>query len=153
MEKYPQDLKDSLKHLKIADHMIYITFPLIKEKRLLIKIFDEIYKSVFYCINAVLDYENLQINIEKQNNFKIIADRYLKEYFSNEEIREITKILSLSKQHKGSAMEFVKGENFVIMSDSLNTKTLDLEKVKKYLIFTKNILMKANLRLKKAKNP
>ena len=59
MEKYQQHLQDAIKSLKLADHMTYVTFPLINEYRLLLKIFDEIYKSVINNVNAVLCYEYL----------------------------------------------------------------------------------------------
>ena len=50
MEKYKENLIEASKRLRIADHMTYVTFPLVNEHRLLLKIFDEIYLSRTYCI-------------------------------------------------------------------------------------------------------
>ena len=64
MEKFQENLVQAIKNLQIADHMAYVTYPLINEKRLLLKIFDEIYKSIISCINAILNYEYLYKRIK-----------------------------------------------------------------------------------------
>ena len=59
MEKYKNDLMEASRHLRIADHMTYVTFPLVNEHRLLLKIFDEVYLSIINCVNCILNYESL----------------------------------------------------------------------------------------------
>ena len=64
MEQYEQNLKEAARHLQIADHMTYVTFPLINDHRLLLKIFDEIYGSIIGCVNAILNYEAMYKRIK-----------------------------------------------------------------------------------------
>ena len=145
MEEYEKNLKEALKHLQIADHMIYVTFPIINEYRLLLKIFDEIYFSVINSINAILNYEYLykRIRIYDNNNDNLDTFfRIAKNYdISNEQIKKIREIISINKKHKQSAMEFVKKDRVVIMSDSLSTQILDVIISKQYLLLAKELLV------------
>lgn len=154
MEKFQENLKQAIKSLQIADHMTYVTFPLVNERRLLLKIFDEIYKSIISCINAILNYEYLYKRIklysDNNDNFQTFAEKCAKNYqINNEQIKKIREILQINKQHKQSAMEFVKNDKVVILSDNLGTQTLDILKIKQYLLLAKELLMKANSKISK----
>jgi len=152
MEKYQENLKEAIRNLQIADHMTYVTFPLVNEQRLLLKIFDEIYKSITGCVNAILNYEYLykRVHLYTDNgeNIRTFA-RTAKNYnLSNEQIKKILEIIELNKKHKQSAMEFVKKDRVIILSDRLGTRTLDIHKIKEYLILAKELLMRVNERIK-----
>jgi hypothetical protein len=154
MEKFRENLENAVKSLRIADHMTYVTFPLVNEKRLLIKIFDEICKSVINSINAILNYESLYKRIrlypDNEDNLQTFLEKCSKNYnLTNEQIKKIKEILMLNKKHKQSAMEFVKSEKVVIMSDNLQIQTLDITLIKRYLLTAKELVMKANIRMNK----
>jgi hypothetical protein len=149
MEKYEENLKQALKSLQIADHMTYVTLPLVNERRLLLKIFDEIYKSIINCINSILNYEHLYKRIRlyqnHDDNMQTFLTKCAKNYeLTNEQIKRIKEIIDINKQHKQSAMEFVKKDKVVILSDNLRTHTLDVVKVKEYLLLAKELLMRIN---------
>jgi len=145
MEKFKEDFKEALKHLRIADHMTYVTFPLLNEKRLLLKIFDEIHNSIASCINSILNYEYYYKRIDLYSTSRDNLDTFFsvaKNYnISNEHIKKIKEIFEINRKHKQSAMEFVKKEKFVIMSDSLNVRILDLRTIKEYLLAAKEVLV------------
>jgi len=42
MEKFLENIYVAEKSLRTVDHMVYVTFPLIKDKRLLLKIIQEL---------------------------------------------------------------------------------------------------------------
>ncbi len=145
-EEFQKNLNEAVRHLQIADHMTYVTFPLVNENRLLLKIFDEIYNSIIGCVNCILNYEYLYKRIRLYNshgdNFGTFVD-LAKEYdLSNEQIKKIEEIIELNKRHKESAMEFVKGDKVVIMSDNLGTQILDLRIVKEYLLLAKELMVR-----------
>ena len=87
MEKFHQDLKEAIKSLQIADHMTYVTFPLVNEQRLLLKIFDEIYKSIISCINAILNYEymykRIKLYTDNKENIRTFAYKCSRNYNLN----------------------------------------------------------------------
>ena len=153
MEKFQENLNDAVKNLQIADHMTYVTFPLVRDNRLLLKIFDNIYKSIIGSINAILNYEYLykriKIYTDINENFQTFSNKCVKNYsLTNEQIRRIQQIISLNKQHKQSAMEFVKQDKVVILSDNLGTEIIDIQKIKEFLLLAKELLMKTNNKIK-----
>ena len=132
--------------------MTYVTFPLVNEQRLLLKIFDEIYKSMRNCINAMLNYEYLykRIHLYADNgeNIRTFAKCAKGYNLSNEQIKKILEILELNKKHKQSAMEFVKRDRIIILSDNLGTQILDIHRIKEHLILAKELLMQVNTKIK-----
>jgi len=152
MEKFQENLQEAIKAMQIADHMAYVTFPLVNEQRLLLKIFDEIHKSILSSITAILNYECLHkhINIytDNQENIKTFQ-KCAREYnISDRQIKTIMEIIELNIDHKASAMEFVRKDKIVILSDNLRTRTLGIQKIKEYLLLAKELLMKVNQKTK-----
>ena len=145
MDEFQKHLKEAIKNIRIADHMTYVTFPLVNEKRLLLKIFDEIYKAIVNCIYSLLYYEHLirKLNIyENLNNDLESFFKIAKNYnVSNRQLKKINEIIELNKKHSQSVMEFVKKEKVVMMSNSLKTEFIDLITLKEYLLLAKEFLM------------
>jgi hypothetical protein len=146
-KKYIENLQKAIKELKIADHMIYVTYPVIKDKRLLIKALEQVYNSVISLINAILQYDfywkKIRLSPEASVNFDIFITKSSKNYnISQNEISEIIELILLMESHKKSPMEFLRKEKIVIMSDSLKTNTLDVEKMKRYLNLAKRLIEK-----------
>ena len=152
-EKFIQSLEYATKSLQTADHMAYITFPLVKEKRLLLKILSEIHSSILNTINAILQYEfywkRINLYSDAKSNFDIFRHKCAPRYkISPEQINKVIEIFSLIERHKKSPFEFVKDDKIVIMSEGMRTDTITLEKIKSYLLETKDILKKANTVIK-----
>lgn len=128
--------------------MTYVTFPLVNEQRLLLKIFDEIYHSIIQCINTILNYEYLYKRIrlyqDNRDNLNTFMNKCAKNYgLDNLQIKIIKEIIEINKKHKQSAMEFVKKDKIVILSDGLGTETLDLRVIKQYLLLAKELVLNA----------
>lgn len=151
---FKEYLKESARHLQIADHMTYITFQLVNEKKLIIKIFEEIYKSIKNSILSAVYYEfenkNIILSNKETENINNFIENLAKSYDINEkEISQIKEIMELEKKHEESSMEFVRKEKIILLSDSLNIKTLTIENIKIYLTTAKNLFLKIS---KKNKN-
>lgn len=147
MEKFLENLIAAEKTIKTADHMIYVTFPLIKDKRLLLKILQEMKNAIALCINSILQYEYLykRIKLYKDSrlNFKIFIERCVPRYgITKEEINLILDLFDFVEKHKESPFEFVKDEKLVIMSNGLRPKIMTVEKTKEFMIVAKSILKK-----------
>ncbi|MBW6442217.1 hypothetical protein K0A97_00335 [Patescibacteria group bacterium] len=154
MEKFLEGLTNAEKSIKTADHMVYVTFPLIKDKRLLLKILNEIKNSIIYCIGSILQYEYLYKKItlykDPRSNFRTFTEKCAFKYeVSKEDILLIEELFDFIEKHNESPFEFVKGDKVVILSNSLKPKTLTLEKVKEFLILAKNLIRKANQKFKR----
>jgi len=141
-----EHFNSALKHLRIADHMAYMTYPLVNDKKILVKIFVEIYNSINEIILATLFYEATKNKIKISENPYANLQKFLdiaKNYnLTNKELQEITDIIKQFYMHKKSAMEFIREERVVILSDNLRTQSIDIQKVKEYICLTKVIIVK-----------
>ncbi|MEN9626461.1 MAG: hypothetical protein RL557_789 [archaeon] len=143
-------MKDAARNIQIADHMIYVTLPIVNEKRLLLKIFEEIYKAIINSIHSMLSYEEALGRVkveglaESINQFFTLAR---KNGLSHEQLKTIREILELRQWHVASASEFVRREKVVIMSDSLSVKAIDLKRIKEFLLVAKELLLTVSKRM------
>jgi hypothetical protein len=154
MEKFNESLDKAAYMLRIADHMLYMTYPLVKEKRLLLKILNEIYLIVLNIVNSILQYEyvNKRINLYKNSreNFSTFKDSCAGRYsITGEQIRKILEIFELAEKHKQSPFEFVRNNKVVIVTNAFHTDVITIEKMKDYLFLAKDILGKAEAIVKK----
>ncbi|MCK4552688.1 hypothetical protein KAT80_00600 [Candidatus Pacearchaeota archaeon] len=147
MDKFLENLEEAHKIISIADHMLYVTFPLIQDKKLLLKILLDTKIAISKCISSVLQYEYLYKRIKLCNdpktNFRTFTEKCAKRYnITEQEIRLIAELFDVVEEHKKSSMEFMKNEKIVILSQNLQQKIVTIEKVKEFLILAKNILEK-----------
>ena len=84
MEKFLENLASAEKTLQTAVHMIYVTFPLIKDKRLILKVIQETKNALTDCINSILQYEYIykRINLynDSKSNFKTFSEKCAPRY-------------------------------------------------------------------------
>jgi len=147
--KYIESLEKARRSRKIADHMAYMTYPMMGDKRLLLKIVDEIYSALIGSMNAILQYEYLKKRISLSNdadqNLKLLFEKCSQRYgISNDDVYSIREFFSLYQQHKKSPIEFQRKDKVVLMSDDFRTKIIDLEKIKKYIFLARKIEEKAS---------
>ena len=133
MEKYQQYFEEGKKHFKTADHMAYVTFSILKENRLIIKIIQEICKSVVNVINAFLYYEysykRIKIYSSAEENLNTFLNKIALKYIKKQDLINIIRILDIEKKHKTSSIEFVRKDRFVILlDDKYEVLTIDCVK-------------------------
>ena len=148
MEKFFENLEKSEKTIQTADHLLYVTYPLVKDKRLLLKILTEIKNGTASCMNAVLQYEYLHGRVRLSSNPKINFAKFLEKCcprynISETNVKKIIKLFEIVEKHKASPFEFVKEDKVVILSDNMNSEIITLEKVKEFLDSSKVVLQKA----------
>ncbi len=153
MEKFLENVQEAEKNLKTIDHIIYVTFPLIKDKRLLLKVIQDIKGITTRCITSILQYEYLYKRVglhkDSRENFKTFTEKCAPRYgISKDEIRLLLELFEFVEKHKESPFEFVKNGKIVILSENSRPATLTLEKTKEFLIMAKNILRKTKESMK-----
>jgi hypothetical protein len=154
MEKFLENLQSAEKTLQTVDHMVYVTFPLVKDKRLLLKVLQETKNAITNCINSILQYEYLfkRITLYKdpKSNLRVFIEKCAPRYqITKEEINLIMELFDFIVKHKESPFEFVKDEKVVILSNNLNQKILTLEKTKEFLVLGKDIVRKTKEAMKR----
>jgi len=154
MEKFLENLEEADKIIKTADHLIYMTYPLLKDKRLFLKILTETNRAIIKIITAILQYDYIYKRIslykDTKTNFEIFKEKSAPRYdISQEEIKEIMELINLVEKHEKSTMEFIKDDKVVIINENMESNALTSDKLKKYITLVKNILRKTkNILLK-----
>ena len=151
MQNFLKYLEEAEKTTLTIDHLVYVTFPLIKDKRLLLKALSEMKDAILSCVNSILCYEHFykRISMRKNSleNFKIFVERCALPYeITQEEIILISNLFNLVQKHKESGFEFMRHEKVVILSGNLETEVITIEKIKFFLAMLKGILKKIKTR-------
>jgi len=147
MEKFLENLEKAEKILQTASHLTYVTYSLVKDKKLLLKILSETKEAVANCINSILQYEYLykriRLSSDPKINLKTFIEKCAPRYnISQEDIQKILKLFELAEKHKKSPFEFVKEDKVVILSENMNSETVTIEKIKEFLVVSKDVLEK-----------
>lgn len=143
MEQF-QILRDkALQKIQVADHMLFMTYPLVKDPKLLLAIIENIFASLDYGMSALLQHERLFKRIPPYHDtfpsrFEIFKDKMIQKYdLSPRHANLINEIKGIISEHKKSPVEFARKDKFVICSPSYSLKTIDINLVKKYVFETK----------------
>jgi hypothetical protein len=155
-EKEPKDyLSKARRELGLADHMTYVTMPLITDRNLFMSVVGHLYNSVLNTIFAFLEHEkDYKRLVALPPSERDRVDLFLSRYTHNLEIESktvdmIRKIVNLGLASKGSYTQFKRSDKFVILSPKYNVLTIDKDTVKKYLSLQKLFINKISERLKK----
>lgn len=147
MQKFIQYLQEAQKIIRTSDHIIYVSYPLIKDKKILLKILEELKKAVAFCINAILQYDYLfkriRLSQEPKTNLQIFITKSSERYkITKQEVKGILELFELAETHKNSAMEIFKEDKVVILSENMKKNLVSFEKTKEFLTLAKSILQK-----------
>ena len=143
MEEF-QVLRDkALQKIKVADHMLFMTYPLVKDPKLLLAIIENIFASLDYGMSSLLYHERLFKKIPPfhdsfTSRFEIFKSRMIPQHdLSPRYSQLINDVRSIISEHKKSPVEFARKDKFVICSPTYSLKTVDINLVKKYIFETK----------------
>jgi hypothetical protein len=154
MERLLKNLKEAEERIKKIDHLLYVSFPLVQDKRLLLNAIIEIKEVVRICINIILQqeyfYRRIKIYKESKRNIKTFVDKCAVRYEINkQELKLITNLFEIVEMHVQSPLEFMKDNKLIIISDNLRTYQINLEGVKQFLNLGKKILNKTKKNIEK----
>ena len=150
--RYFENLNEAERLLKTSDHLIYVSYTLLKDQKLLIKILPEIKIAISKTLNAVLQNEYIlkRIKLYKnpKDNFETFKKKCAPLYkITNSEINKIEELFKIVESHEKSPMEFTRGENVVILSDTNSHLIVNVEKTKEFLNLGKTILEKVRAKI------
>lgn len=150
MEKLKALVKEANDALKRADHLTYITYPQVKEIKLLYAIAENLYNALAKGMKAVLHYERLYKRIPViPGNFDYELELFKtkcmdKYYIPRSSVLLIQDLKNLIETKKKGPIEFIRQDKFVICSEDYEMKVLNLQKVKAYLADTKVFIERVN---------
>ena len=143
----------ALKNLKIADHMLTQTYPVINDSKLLLAVLENIFLATTNALTAILHYEQQYHGLgqfkdvfdTKFNIFKLeVAQKYK---VTPDVILFIQGLKNKVMAHKKSPVEFARKDKFVICDETYKTEIVslpqlkkDLQKAKLFIHFMNNVL-------------
>jgi len=149
MEKFQELRNLANKKLQLADHILTMTYPLVKDSHLLLSSIENLFLAFSYGMGSVLYYDRVfkRVPLFPDNftsKFELFKDKCVKRYNLNEEYLKIMKDLrTIIVAHKKSPIEFSRNESFVICSGDYRIRTISLNEVKSYVekakLFIKNV--------------
>jgi len=139
MEQFQTERDEAIKKLKLADHMLTITYRLVQDPKLLLAVLENIYSAMEKAMSSVLHYERLFKRIPPfSDNFEsklnMFKNRIIPKYKINEGyIKSIKELREIIVEHKRSPVEFARKDKFVICSDNYRMKTISIPEIKKHV--------------------
>lgn len=151
MEQIRRMVLEANNAFKTADHLAYVSYPLLKDNKLLLAIAQNLYIASLKGMDAVLHYEKLykRINmlpVDFESRMYIFETNVVPRMNIRPGVSKIIKDLRfIVQQHRGSPIEFSRKEKFVICNDDYTTmKTIDNEMLKTYIVIMRDFLNTLN---------
>jgi hypothetical protein len=129
-----------------ARHLLQVTFPMIKDPKLLLGVMDNISASLESSMDAILAYERLLrlvpiYNNNYQSKFNLFRMKSVKRNnISPEVIHLMSELRYTLDLHKKSPMEFQRGNRFVICNKDYQLKVISLKDLQQYIYTAKGML-------------
>ncbi len=130
-----------------ADHLAYVSYPLLKDNKLFLVIINNLYMSSLKCIDVMLYNERLYKRVgalpdDVDSRIILLETEIAPRAKMNTNLLKIIKDLRfVVKQHKESPVEFSRMGKFVICNNDYSiVKTIDIEIVKSYILNVRQLL-------------
>ena len=146
MEKYDELREHARKRIQVADHMLTMTYPMVKDPKLLLAVMENIFLALTNSMGALLHYERAFKRVPPfqdtfVSKFSVFRQKSAQRYnIDPSHISMIQEIKEIILQHKKSPVEFTRQDSFVICSEDYKMKTVSLEKMKSYILNSKSFI-------------
>jgi hypothetical protein len=138
MEKYAIARDNAVKHMKVADHILTMTYPLVQDPKLLKVVMKNTFLSLQNTVFMLLYYERLYKRIPPfTENLEAILP-YLKKTLmrydiSTEYVNFIHEIKEIMQKQTESDVEFIRKEKFVFASKNYDLNVITKKELKDYI--------------------
>lgn len=147
MEGFTTRVRQAKLYFRTADHLTYVTYPLVRDTKLLLTIIHNLNRAAQKSMDAVLYYERLfkrimNIPDDFELKFSLFKEK-AKRYGVNEStLRVIKELHYLMRVHKESPMEFTRNNKLVICGDNgyRNLKMVGIDNVKNFVIAVRPLI-------------
>lgn len=146
MEPFQQLGDNAVNKIKLADHMLVITYPVVNDPKLLIGILDNIFQACELAMTSLLEYERAFKRIPPYpDNFEgklhiFTATLIPKHNISDEYVKFMRKLRDILMEHKQSSVTFIRNNQYVMGDSNYNMRTLNVQQLKEYIITGKKFI-------------
>ena len=139
MEQFQQARDKAKKSIQIADHMLSVTYPLVKDPKLILAIMENIFLAYTNAMSAILYHDRLfkkipAFNDTFESKFNLFKARCVDEHkLDKSYLIDLYDIKSTILEHKKSPVEFTRKDKFVICSEDYKMRTISLTELANYI--------------------
>lgn len=150
MERFKELIQKANRALKTADHLTYMTFPLVNDTKLLITIVENLHSAVIDSMDALLYYDWLfkrisELPADFRSRLEIFKNYSINRYdIPRKSVILIQDIYEIVDHRKRSPMEFIRRGQLVLCTNDYKMKTVNFAKVKDYTNQAKDFIRKVN---------
>lgn len=147
MENTKNSLAEAKRTLKIADHIVFVTYKLVNDPKILIVVLENLFLCFTNSMAAVLYYERYYKKIPPfhdnfQSKFNMFREKIINKYnISSDYLKVIEEIKDLLLAHQKSPLEFKRKDKFVICSEQYKLRSITIPKMKDYVAKAKEFLI------------
>ncbi len=159
MREYEMAEQRALRHLKITDHMLTQTYPMLQDPKLLVTVLRNLFSALTEGINTLLYYDVEMKRIPQfsdtfENKLNLFRARCSRRYpFGTQYLSHINTIMEIVKQHNASPMEFSRRGQFVICSDNYRSvTTVSVKTLRQHIATAKGFIDEVRRAVNKDKN-
>ena len=144
MEVYQRLRQEAKRKISLADHMLSVTYPLVRDSKLLLAVLENLFLALTHTMAMILYYERIYKRVPHffdtfESKYILFSEKCVPRYRFDEKylsfLRDVKEILVA---HKRSPIEFSRNDQFVICSEDYELKILAPNDIKKYLSKTKD---------------
>ncbi len=156
LERHAILLQQARKEIELADHLLYVTYPIIKEMKFLISISEHISKAAFAAMEGLLEFERHYKRLEPfSRNFGMMLSTYRQKVepfygFDPKFYSLLKKLNEIRKLGANANVAFRRGERYVLANTDFKLTTIDVESIKRYNNIAKRFVEKAERIVSKA---
>lgn len=146
MEKHQEAREKAERCLKIADHMLSVTYPLLKDTKLLVPVLENLFLSLTSSIDSVLYYERLYkrvppFNETLESKLAIYTQKIApKHRVDPRYIQTLQRVWELVKRRRQSPVEFTRRDKYIICTGDYQMAALTIEQLKGYVQTAKEFI-------------
>ncbi|MBS3064331.1 MAG: hypothetical protein J4472_00790 [DPANN group archaeon] len=139
-------LKAAKKEMEVADHLLFVTYPMVKDSKFLLSIASKISTSARAALQALLEYEKANNTIvDYPPSFVAQMHIYKKELERKHNLdptfhRLLQRLFEIYQSSRNSLVKFKRGDSYVLATKNYTLSVLDYETVKKYANVTKKFI-------------
>lgn len=139
MEKFQELRETAKKRINIADHMLKVTYPFVKDPKMLLTVVENIFLAMTNSMSSALYYERLfkRVPIFPENfesKFSLFKDKCVKKHKLNpDHLKMLRELKEIILQHKKSPIEFSRKDMFVICNGGYRIRTIGVDQLKQHV--------------------
>jgi len=150
MQEASNLLNEANRLLRTADHLAYVTYPLVKDNKLIMAITENLAEAMTKAVDAVLSYDIyykriMNVPSDFQSRLEVFKTSCMPRYRINLNylslIRDLKNIQDIRKRTR---MEFIRNDKYILTQENFKLRTLNYQGIKNYITLSKSFFEKIN---------